>query len=241
MRCDHYYDSNPVFQNCSFIHIIHNGGWQYFDSYHRWENGFDLFNLFNLPSWQAASFCDPVHGDKLNCMSVGIRFARKCITVSPSYARQIEIACDGLEWILNDVKGISNAIGSDFRKKTEDAMERSGFARRMYPQLIDKIGNDSELNEKIKERYPEILHGEDYIQRHCDPLRRKTVTRMMNKLMLQLERNLRVDPDMILACMIHRISEQKGFSSCWNHPKEYLKTSGSRLLQVGLSPQGQQG
>lgn len=238
VRCDHYYDSNPVFQNCSFIHIIHNGGWQYFDSYHRWENGFDLFNLFNLPSWQAASFCDPVHGDKLNCMSVGIRFARKCITVSPSYARQIEIACDGLEWILNDVKGISNAIGSDFRKKTEDAMERSGFARRMYPQLIDKIGNDSELNEKIKERYPEILHGEDYIQRHCDPLRRKTVTRMMNKLMLQLERNLRVDPDMILACMIHRISEQKGFQLLLESSEGIFKNLGFQIIAGGAISAG---
>ncbi len=211
VRCDPYYDSNAVFKSCSFVHIIHNGGWQYFDSYHRYENGFDLFNLFNLPSWRAGDFCDPVHGDNLNCMAAGIRFARQCITVSPSYAKQIEIACDGLEWILYNVKGISNAIGADFRRKTEQAMEHSGFTQRMYPQLIDKINNDSELMDKIKEKYPEILHGVDYIKRLDDPARIKIVTRMMNKLMLQLERKLTVDPDIILASMIHRISEQKGF------------------------------
>lgn len=238
IRCDHYYDSNPVFRNCAFIHIIHNGGWQYFDSYHRWENGFDLFNLFNLPSWRAGDFCDPVHGDKLNCMAAGIKFARKCITVSPSYAKQIEIACDGLEWILNDVKGISNAIGRDFRKKTEETVEKIGFVGRMYPQLLDRIENDNELKDKIRERYPEILHGEDYIQRLNDPSRRKIVTRMMNKLMLQIERNLRVDPDIILASMIHRISEQKGFQLLLDSSEGIFKNLGFQIIAGGAISAG---
>ncbi|HPJ34555.1 MAG TPA: glycogen/starch synthase [Spirochaetota bacterium] len=238
VRCDPYYDSNPIFRNCAFIHIIHNGGWQYFDSYHRFENGFDLFNIFNLPSWRANDFCDPVHGDKLNCMAAGIKFARQCITVSPSYAKQIEIACDGLEWILDNVKGISNAIGADFSRKTRTVMDNSGFERRMYPQLIDRINSDSELSEKIHERYPEILHGEDYIQRLDDPVRGRIVMRMMNKLMLQLERNLKVDPDLILASMIHRISEQKGFQLLLESSEGIFRTLGFQIIAGGAISAG---
>ena len=115
VRCDHVYRDSSHFRRNTFLHIIHNGGWQYFDAYHRVENGFDLFNLFNLPSWTAGDFCDPVHPERLNCMAAGIRFADRAITVSPSYAKQIEYACDGLERILQGVIGISNAIGSDFR------------------------------------------------------------------------------------------------------------------------------
>ncbi len=37
------------------------------------------------------------------------------------------------------------------------------------------------------------------------------MTRMRNKLMIQMERGFAVDPDIVLMCMIHRISEQKGF------------------------------
>ena len=211
IRCDHYYDSNPVFRNCTFIHIIHNGGWQYFDSYHRFEKGFDLFNLFNLPSWRAGDFSDPVNGDRLNCMAAGIRFARKNITVSPSYAKQVEIACDGLEHILFNVGGISNAIGSDFRQKTEQSMRNSGFIEHMYPVLLQKLEYDTGLKLKIEKRYPEILRGNSFIDSMNDSPRKQIVARMRNKLLIQLDRNLLVDPDIILAVMIHRISEQKGF------------------------------
>ncbi len=211
VRCDPYYDSTPVFRNCTFIHIIHNGGWQYFDAYARYENGFDLFNLFNLPSWQAKNFTDPTAEDRLNCMAAGINFARKCITVSPSYARQIEIASDGMEHILNDVAGISNAIGSDFREKIETRMRKSGFFETNSPALLERIKADPSLHEKIELRYPEILKGEKAILSIKDEAKKNITLRMRNKLLLQMERHLNIDPDAILVTMIHRISEQKGF------------------------------
>ncbi|HNX24071.1 MAG TPA: glycogen/starch synthase [Spirochaetota bacterium] len=233
IRCDHYYDSNPVFRNCTFIHIIHNGGWQYFDSYHRYEKGFDLFNLFNLPSWRAGDFCDPVHGDRLNCMAAGIRFARKCITVSPSYAKQVEIASDGLERILFNVSGISNAIGSDFRQKTEQNMKRSGFVDNLYPVLLEKFGYDAELKLKIEKRYPEILKGNSFIESMEDSQRKSIVIRMRNKLLIQLDRNLQIDPDMILAVMIHRISEQKGFQLLLESSEGIFKNLGFQIIAGG--------
>ncbi len=233
IRCDHYYDSNPVFRNCTFLHIIHNGGWQYFDSYHRWEKGFDLFNLFNLPSWRAGDFCDPVHGDKLNCMAAGIRFARKNITVSPSYARQVEIACDGLEHILFNVKGISNAIGADFREKTEQLMRNSGFIESRYPSLQKRIEDDPELKAKVTHRFPELLKGNNYIESIGDQRRKKIVGRMRNKLLLQIDRDLKVDPDIILAVMIHRISEQKGFQLLLESSEGIFKNLGFQVIIGG--------
>ncbi len=233
IRSDHYYDSNPVFQQCTFIHIIHNGGWQYFDSYHRYEKGFDLFNLFNLPSWRAGDFCDPVHGDRLNCMAAGIRFARKNITVSPSYAKQVEIASDGLERILFNVGGISNAIGSDFRDKTEQNMKNSGFVDNMFPVLMQRIEYDKDLKLKIEKRFPEILKGNSFIEKMENSIRKKMVIRMRNKLMLQIDRNLIADPDIILAVMIHRISEQKGFQLLLESSEGIVKNLNYQIIAGG--------
>jgi len=233
IRCDRYYDSNPVFRDCTFIHIVHNGGWQYFDSYHRFEKGFDLFNLFNLPSWRAGDFCDPVNGDRLNCMAAGIRFARKNITVSPSYAKQVEIACDGLEHILFNVGGISNAIGSDFRHKIEQNMKNSGFVENQYPVLLQKFGHDPELKLKIETRYPEILKGNNYIESMEDSQRKKIIVRMRNKLLIQLSRNLKIDPDIILAVMIHRISEQKGFQLLLESSEGIFKNLNFQMIGGG--------
>ncbi len=233
VRCDHYYDGNPIFRDSAFLHIIHNGGWQYFDSYDRYEKGFDLFNLFNLPGWNASSFLDPVFGDRLNCMASGIRFSKQVITVSPSYARQIEIACDGLEHILHNVRGISNAIGSDFRSKIEKNFAESGFAEYMYEPLLDRIKSSKELHEKITSRYPEILEGNQAIEKIKDGNRKKIIERMRNKLMLQLNRNLEVNPDIILATMIHRISEQKGFQLLLEASEGIVKDLGYQLIIGG--------
>ena len=238
IRCDYYYDSNPIFRDCTFIHIIHNGGWQYFDSYHRFENGFDLFNLFNLPSWRANDFCDPVHGDRLNCMAAGIRFADNIITVSPSYAKQIEVASDGLERILFNVSGISNAIGSDFRDKTEKNMKNANVVERLYPALLDILNNDDHLRIKIQERYPEILKGNNFIESMTDSKRKRIITQMRNKLILQLDRNLKIDPDLILAVMIHRISEQKGFQLLLESSEGIFKNLDFQLIAGGSISSG---
>ena len=211
VRCDPYYINNEYFKNNTFLHIIHNGGWQYFDVYDRFENGFDFFNFFNLPSWRAGEFCDPVHENRLNCMATGIRFADRVITVSPSYAVQIEYACDGMERILENVTGISNAIGRDFRQSIQERFDQSGFVEKNYGPLVQLIKENAALLEKIESRYPEILAGALYPESIKDATRSAITVRMRNKLLFQFERNLKVDPDIILFCMIHRISEQKGF------------------------------
>jgi starch synthase len=211
VKSDRYYMDNPNFRRNTFLHIIHNGGWQYFDAYNRWENGFDLFNLFNLPSWMAGEFCDPVFPDRLNCMAAGIRFADRNITVSPSYAKQIEYACDGLERILRNVIGISNAIGGDFRASIIKKFDGLKFVARFHPQLLEQIKADRALEEKIETRYPEIFDGPNAVESLQDPVRRGIVRRMRNKLLLQVSRGLTPDPDLTVFTFIHRISEQKGF------------------------------
>ncbi len=238
IRSDPYYINNPNFSRNTFLHIIHNGGWQYFDAYHRWEEGFDLFNLFNLASWCVGGFIDPVFNDRLNCMATGIRYADRTITVSPSYARQIEYACDGLEHILYNVIGISNAIGYDFREKLNARFKRSGFTENRYPELLECIKDSPVLKEKIEKRYPEILKGEKNVKNIEDPVRRSMVVRMMNKLMLQHERGLEVNPDRILFSMIHRISEQKGFQLLLDASEGIFKHLGFQAILGGAISSG---
>ncbi len=175
------------------------------------ENGFDLFSLFNLPSWRGVDFTDPMHDDRLSCMATGIRFADKTITVSPSYAKQVEYQCDGLEHILEDVIGISNAIGSDFKDKVHTYFKNSNFVSEMHEKLIEHVKADAVLHEKIDSRYPEILKKLGTIDTIENEEKRSILTRVRNKLLLQKQRNLEVDPDAILFTFIHRVTEQKGF------------------------------
>ncbi|MBN1500085.1 MAG: glycogen/starch synthase [Spirochaetes bacterium] len=211
VRSDHTYYSNPNFERTTYLHIVHNGGWQYFDAYNRYEKGFDLFRLFNLPEWKAGDFCDPVFWDRINSMAAGIRFADRAITVSPSYAKQIEYQSDGLEHILKNVIGISNAIGKDLRQRIQAKFDQSGFVENNYKPLITYLNKMKPLKEKISKRYPEIMKSPEDVYSIKDDRKRAITTRVMNKMMLQLERGLDVDPDRVLFTMIHRITEQKGF------------------------------
>ncbi len=197
-------------RDARLIHIIHNCGWQYFDSYNRYEHEFDHLRLFDLGSRNAADFCDPVFSNRINCMSIGIRFADRVITVSPSYARQIEIASDGLERLLQNVVGINNALGKEFRARIQKSFQESGFVESTYPLLRRLVDENVELRGKIESRYPEIL-DDATLQGVQDEVRRSVVTRKRNKLLLQLQRGLAIDPDKVLFAMIHRVVEQKGF------------------------------
>jgi starch synthase len=211
VRGDPVYGRHRAFQRTTFVHIIHNGGWQYFDSYYRWEGGSDLFSIFNMPSWKATDFVDPVRPESLNCMAASIRMADRVVTVSPSYARQIEVASDGLEHVLHDVTGVSNALGEGFTERVTSAFDASGLVEDLYPRLIERIRTDALLGQKVRSRYPELLDGERACEEIEDPSRSRLVTRMRNKLLVQLQRGLAVDPDAILFAMIHRVTEQKGF------------------------------
>ena len=211
VRSDSYYINNENFKSTSFFHIIHNGNWQYFDSYFRYENGIDLYHLFNLPYHMVGQFLDPNDQNKINCMAIGVRFSDMSITVSPSYAKQIKIASDGLEKILGRVVGINNAIGRDFPDRVKRNFESSGFVDKYYPMFIELIKNDNNLIKKIKDRYPEILDGPYNCELIRSKIRRSNVTRVRNKLLLQTQKGLKIDPDAVLFTMIHRISEQKGF------------------------------
>ncbi|MCX7678654.1 MAG: glycogen/starch synthase [Spirochaetes bacterium] len=238
VRCDHVYYSNPNFQRTTFLHIVHNGGWQYFDSYHRYENGFDLFSLFNLPQWRVWEFLDPVDGNKINCMAAGIRLADRTITVSPSYAKQIEYACDGLERILFNVIGISNAIGRDFKARISKRFEESKLYEKYYPELLNRLKSDDSLKAKIESRYPEILKGISAIREIADSQRRKIVERTVNKLLVQIERNFAVDPDIVLFTMIHRITEQKGFQLLLEASEGIFKHLGYQAIVGGAVSSG---
>ena len=238
VKCDPYYINSPAFRYNTFIHIIHNGGWQYFDSYDRFENGFDLFSFFNLPGWRAGEFSDPVFSDRLNFMATGVRFSDRTATVSPSYARQIEYACDGMEHLLHDVIGISNAIGSDFRSKITESFEASGFVSDILPDFNEHVRQNSLLSEKLEKRYPEILKDPASVHLIEDEKRRYIVTRMRNKLFLQLQRHLRVDPDLILFTMIHRIAEQKGFQLLLETSEGLFKSLGFQAVIGGAVSSG---
>lgn len=212
VRLDPYYAHGASFERTSFIHLVHNGGWQYWDSYLRYERGADLFGLFNLPSGSVGEFLDPVDGAKLNCMAAGVRCADRVITVSPAYARELARASDGMECLLHDVVGINNAIGRGFSTALRRRFAESGFVERWYPALLDRAGRGGELRESLERRYPSVLDGPHACEHLEDRAARERDIRMRNKLLLQLREGLSVDPDRVLFCMIHRVVEQKGFS-----------------------------
>ena len=211
VRADPYYADGAAFARTSFVHIIHNGGWQYFDCYDRYEDGADLFALFNLPGHHATQFTDPRDQRLFNLMAAGIRFADRVFTVSPSYAEQIEQSCDGLEPLLHDVVGINNGIDKGFRRGVQQRLSRSGLEQQQYPRLRERIAEDPELRAKLERRYPELLAAGPGAIRCRSQARRDEVTRMRTKLLAQLEYGLVVDPDQVLYVMIHRVSDQKGF------------------------------
>lgn len=242
VRTDHVYNTNPNFQKTSFFHIIHNGGWQYFDSFARYESGFDTFRLFNLPDWRAHEFMDPVHSDRINCMASGIRFSDKTITVSPSYAKQIEYQCDGLEHILSNVKGISNAVGRDLKKRIQNKFDGSNFISRNYPRFIDYLKNDTELRDKIEKKYPEILTSHNDVLSITDDRKRYSAQRALNKMLLQFERGLDVDFEKNMFVMIHRITEQKGFQLLLNASEGIFKALGWQgIIGGGVSSGDEKG
>ncbi len=209
MRADPQYAGR--FARTSFVHVIHNGGWQYFDCYGRYEDGADLFGLFNLPWARAAQFTDPRDDGLFNLMAAGIRFADRVFTVSPTYAHQIEQHCDGLEPLLHDVVGINNGIARGFRRNVLQRLRRSGLEERQYPRLRAHAAEDPLLRAKLERRFPELLAADPDAVRYSGKARRQEVARMRAKLLAQLEYGLTVDPDQVLYVMIHRISDQKGF------------------------------
>jgi starch synthase len=240
VRGDPFYSQNENFSRTSFVHIIHNVGWQYFDSYNRFERGFDHFMLFNLPSHLAYEFTDPVFESRINCMAAGIRLADRVITVSPSYAKQIEIASDGLEKILFNVKGINNAIGRDFVGRVKKRFRDSGFVHTFYPLLLEEISKNESLRKKIESRFPEIMSGPDFCATIKQKARRELVTRMRNKLLLQTKHNLTVDPDLVLFSMIHRIVDQKGFQLLLEASEGVFNTLKYQGIIGGPLPSGDQ-
>jgi len=240
VRGDPFYSRNDNFRRTSFVHILHNVGWQYFDSYNRFERGFDHFTLFNLPSHLADEFTDPVFNTRINCMAAGIRLADRIITVSPSYAKQIEIASDGLEKILFNVKGINNAIGRDFVGRVKKRLRDSGFVKTFYPLLIKEIRKNESLQNKIESRFPEILKSPDFCTTIKQKTRRELVTRMRNKLLLQTKHNFTIDPDRVLFSMIHRIVDQKGFQLLLEASQGIFKTLKCQGIIGGPLPSGDQ-
>ena len=233
VRGDPHYAGSAAFADTNFVHIIHNGGWQYFDCYDRYEEGADLFGLFNLPFALASRFTDPRNPAQFNLMAAGIRFADRVFTVSPTYARQIERNCDGLEGLLHDVVGINNGIGKDFRRGVGQRLARSGLERRHVPRLKERIAADRGLRDKLERRFPELLAGEGGPVRYRSQARRDEVTRMRTKLLAQIEYGLTVDPDQVLYVMIHRVSDQKGFQILLDASQEIFRDLGVQAILGG--------
>ena len=240
VRGDPHYAGGATFADTSFVHIIHNGGWQYFDCYDRYEEGADLFGLFNLPVELASRFTDPRDDALFNLMAAGIRFADQVFTVSPTYARQIEQDCDGLEALLHDVIGINNGIGKDFRRGVAQRLARSGLEQRHAPRLRERIETDRELRDKLERRFPELLADGGKPASFRNAARRDEVLRMRTKLIAQLEYGLTVDPDQVLYVMIHRVSDQKGFQILLDASQGMFRDLGVQAILGGpIAPNDQ--
>ncbi|MBN1685911.1 MAG: glycogen/starch synthase, partial [Spirochaetales bacterium] len=237
MRHDPRYMSHPAFERTKLIHLIHNGGWEYFDAFYRFERGRDFCSILGLPGGNEWLVTDPHRDDRINCMASGIRNADRVFTVSPSYARQIQERCDGLEGILHDVVGINNALNRDYRAQARKKAQED-FVENQYAALAEMMKNNEALTDTIKRRFPQIIEGPKAVRRIANERRRAVVERMMYKLMLQVSEGLEVDPDKVLCVMIHRVSEQKGFQLLLEASEGVFKLLGFQAILGGAPAPG---
>lgn len=233
IRSDTYYGSNNSFDRTAFFHIIHNGGWQYFDAYDRYQEGKDLLTLLNISLNDAQNFCDPVYPSRINCMAAAIRFSDKCMTVSPSYADQLRVAGDGLENILTDIVGINNALATDFVERAEGVFSDAVVTERLYAEVLTAVRSDTILETKLRERYPELLEDDFAIDTIASDERREIVVRMRNKLVTQAQYGLSIDPDAPLLTMLHRVADQKGFQLLLEASEGLFGNLGAQLIAGG--------
>ena len=240
VRVDPHYAHHSELKRTALFHVIHNGGWQYFDAYGRYEQGKDLFSLFNLDFNRVGDFADPVNENTLNCMATGIRFADKSITVSPTYAKQLRIASDGLERVIDDVVGISNAIGSDFAQRAVQHLRKYEPAAQIYDSLRDNISANGQLLHRIEEQYPELLDGLWACDKVKNRKQKEILQRKRNKLLIQAEYGLEIDPDKKLAVMVHRVSDQKGFQLLLEASEGIVEGLGYQLIAGGPVMSGDQ-
>ncbi len=234
------YAGDASFARATRFHIIHNCGWQYFDSYHRYENDSDILTMLNLPKDAERFFIDPVDHSKINCMAAGIRATEQVITVSPSYAEQIRYQADGLERVIHHAAGISNGVGVDFAERAEERIGESGFRERSYPILAKRLAADPGLRHRVIAHYPEVPEGFDACSKIEDPVRRLGAVRLLYKLLLQCDRGLDIDPDIPLFVMIHRITEQKGFQLLLSSSERIARTLGFQGIVGGSVSGGDQ-
>ena len=100
------------------------------------------------------------------------------------------------------------------------------FLENNLPALQKVIAGSRDLKKKLENRFPEILEGDEAIKNTASRVRRETLIRVRNKLILQHIHGLRVDPDAILFTMIHRITDQKGFQLLLEASEEIFKNLG---------------
>ena len=79
------------------------------------------------------------------------------VTVSPSYAEQIQRAADGMEHLLHNVAGINNGVGSDFRARALARLKEEDFVRKNTSALYATISKDTVLQQQLRENFPELL------------------------------------------------------------------------------------
>jgi starch synthase len=233
IRSDAYYANNDSFDRTACFHIIHNGGWQYFDAYDRFQEGKDLLTLLNLPLNDAENYCDPVYKSRINCMAAAIRFSDKCITVSPSYANQLRVAGDGLEHILSDIVGINNALATDFVQRAEEVFDDVDAIEPLYAEVIEATRTETKLESKLRDRFPELLKDNPDMASIASNERREIVVRMRNKLATQAQYGLAIDPDAPLLTMLHRVADQKGFQLLLEASQGLFANLGIQLIAGG--------
>jgi starch synthase len=111
---------------------------------------------------------------------------------------------------------------------------------RNYPLFLKKVEEDVGLKEVIKSRYPELLKGPHTCEEIDDRMKRGILMRMRNKLLLQSQYNLTIDPDKVLFAMIHRIVDQKGFQLLLDASEGIFKHLGFQGVIGGPVPSGDQ-
>ena len=196
--------------------IIHNPGWQYHSSFPLVQDNQNNADAFNVSDGNLSEdLRDPDKPAHINFMAAAIRTAANCIAVSPTTAKNVMSQQDGLEKLQKHVEGISNGIPENYFEDSwnhilNDAENQSLIKN--HEALKKYILSNPELREKIETRFPKILSSqEDLLALDKKDPETRHLLHIWLKLNIQHTQKFKVDPDIRLITMIHRLTDQKGF------------------------------
>ena len=223
--------------------IIHNPGWKYQNKYPKNEEGKNNIEAFNIPEPSDNALTKDLEADvdpgSINLMEAAIKTSGNSIAVSPTTAGDVNNIKDGMQTGGKKVEGILNGIPADYYQSSWNYIKTSagdGMLVNLHGNLKEHIKNNPELAKKVKERFPEIMGDTKKLLEFEDTRENRYTMHNWLKMTVQMENGFKVDPDIPLLTMIHRITDQKGFDLVIDAQNEIMNREDGEVQFIAGGP-----